>query len=231
MNCRPLFLLWIFYCILFMKEGLSFWFLLQVLYKGQEKSTSFIFQQILDLSRLQPIKKNNHSPLILGEGKDGVSSLRPCASEKFAQSLNQHLQHSEDRGTDLQQRDSLLQELKMTSFTQLENFPLSSPILLPFHGESLWHCKSPAESSQVFQSTIRHKSLLSCDIYLFFALGIAWSCGSENRRHELEIFLIAKLAVFIKWIMGPKTELYFMYWCSYSFFFSKGLQHPLLLIC
>lgn len=153
----------------FMKEGLSFCFLLQVLYKGQEKGSSFILQQILELSHLQLVKKNIHSPLILGEGKDGAASLRPCASEKFEQSLNQHVHHSEDRGTDLQQRDHLLQELKMTSFTQLENFPLSSPILLPFHGESLWHCKSPAESSQVFLSIIGYKSLLPC-IYIFFWL-------------------------------------------------------------
>ncbi|KAL0538716.1 hypothetical protein IC582_022872 [Cucumis melo] len=118
----------------------------KVLYKGQEKGTSFILQQILELSRLQLVKKNIHSPLILGEGKDGATSLKTCASEKFEQSLNEHVNHSENRSTDIQQRDNLLQELKMTSFTQLENFPLPSPILLPFHGESLWNCKSPAES-------------------------------------------------------------------------------------
>ncbi|CAK9316900.1 unnamed protein product [Citrullus colocynthis] len=127
----------------------------KVLYKGQEKGSSSILQQILELSHLQLVKKNIHSPLILGEGKDGAASLRPCASEKFEQSLNQHVHHSKDRGTDLQQRDHLLQELKMTSFTQLENFPLSSPILLPFHGESLWHCKSPAESSQLWSQNMQ----------------------------------------------------------------------------
>ncbi|XP_038892501.1 putative zinc finger protein At1g68190 [Benincasa hispida] len=127
----------------------------KVLYKAQEKGSSFILQQILELNRLQLVKKNGHSPLILGEGKDSATSLRPCTLEKFEQSLNQHVHHSEDFGTDLQQRDSLLQELKMTSFTQLENFPLSSPILLPFHGESLWHCKSPAESSQLWSQNMQ----------------------------------------------------------------------------
>lgn len=150
-----------------MKEGLSFCFLMQVRYKGQEKGTSFILQQILELSRLQLVKKNIHSPLILGEGKDGATSLKTCASEKFEQSLNEHVHHSEDRSTGIQQRDNLLQELKMTSFTQLESFPMSSPILLPFHGESLWHCKSPAESSQVFVSIIGYQSLLSYDIHPF----------------------------------------------------------------
>ncbi|XP_022945132.1 putative zinc finger protein At1g68190 isoform X1 [Cucurbita moschata] len=127
----------------------------KMLYKGQEKGTSFIFQQILDLSRLQLIKKNNDSPLILGDEKDGAFSLRPCASEKFERSLNQHLHPSEDRGTELQQKDGSLQEQKMISFTQLENFPLSSPILIPFHGESLWHCKSPAESSQLWSQNMQ----------------------------------------------------------------------------
>ena len=121
------------------------------IHKVRQQHTSYILQQILDLKRLQITDGSNLSPLIHDQEQLDISSIH--APEKFNENIDQHLQHSQDLSTDLQQMDDSLQELKADTlpftFSQQEQLPSSSNIGLPLHGESFWQYKSPVQSSQV----------------------------------------------------------------------------------
>lgn len=137
---------------------------LQILQKGeQQKNTSFVLQQLLDLNRLQLTSKSNHSPVIRGQEKTDTSFSLHHPTKKFDENLDQPLQHTEDRHADLQRRDSPLQELKSDPlpfpFSQMGHSPSSSTAGIPLQGESLWQCRSPVESSQVWSNIIATHSV------------------------------------------------------------------------
>lgn len=109
--------------------------------------TSFILLQILELERLQLTEGNSPS------AQSGLSSSAHHTWKRFNENLDQHLQHSETTGTNFQQKESLLQDLKVDPlpfpFSQPEHLPSNSTIGLPLQTESIWQCRSPVQSSQV----------------------------------------------------------------------------------
>jgi hypothetical protein len=122
------------------------------IHKVRQQHTSYILQQILDLKRLQITDGSNLSPLIHDQEQLDISSSIH-APEKFDENIDQHVQHSQDLSTDLQQMDDSHQELKADTlpftFSQQEHLPSSPNTGLPLHGESFWQYKSPVQSSQV----------------------------------------------------------------------------------
>ncbi|KAK9934674.1 hypothetical protein M0R45_021810 [Rubus argutus] len=114
--------------------------------------TSFILHQILDLERVQ---------LTEGNSLSAQSDLSSSAHHnwRFNENLDQHLQHSETTGTNFQQKESLLQDLKVDPlpfpFSQPEHLPSNSTIGLPLQTESVWQCRSLVQSSQLWSQNMQ----------------------------------------------------------------------------
>uniref|UniRef100_A0A2N9ICE1 B box-type domain-containing protein n=1 Tax=Fagus sylvatica TaxID=28930 RepID=A0A2N9ICE1_FAGSY len=128
------------------------------IYKGQQHHTSYIMQQILDLKRLQLTDGLNLSPLTRGQEQTEITSPIHFSPE-FDENIDQHSQVSQDLSTNLQQRDSSLQGIKVETlpfaFSQPVHLPSSSNIGLPVHGESFWQCKNPVQSSQLWSQNMQ----------------------------------------------------------------------------
>lgn len=96
----------------------------------QQQNSSNILQQILDLERLNLSDRDNSITLLRGQDQTEGSCMHH-PTEKPDESLN----------LDLQKSGNPIKELNV------------EPLMLPFsqmeQGESLWQCKSAAQSGQV----------------------------------------------------------------------------------
>ena len=129
--------------------------MLQILQTHQRlRNSRFILQQIIDLKRLQLTEGSNHSPLIHGQEQSNIASSMRHYAKKVHENLDQTLQDSTEHGTDLRQKENTFRELKCDPFpcpfSQLDHSPSSSNVGIPLHGEPLWQCRSPLQSSQVW---------------------------------------------------------------------------------
>ncbi|XP_061994055.1 putative zinc finger protein At1g68190 [Rosa rugosa] len=122
--------------------------------KGEEhKKTGFILHQILDLERLQLAKGNSPS------AQSDLSSSAHHTWNSFHENLDWHLQHCETTGTNFQLNESLLQDPKDDPlpflFSEAEHLPSNSTIGLPLQTESIWQCRSPVQSSQLWSQNMQ----------------------------------------------------------------------------
>ncbi|EXB89375.1 Putative zinc finger protein [Morus notabilis] len=127
----------------------------------QQRSSCFILQQIIDLKKLQLNGgSTNPSPLIhCQEEQNDVSSSMRHYAKKINENLDNPLQNSHDLGTDLQQRDDTPIDQELKCDDDLFPFPFSpapsSSVGLPLHGEPLWQCRSPVQSSQLWSQNMQ----------------------------------------------------------------------------
>ncbi|GKU90256.1 hypothetical protein SLEP1_g4265 [Rubroshorea leprosula] len=126
---------------------------------SSQKPKAFIFQQILDLKRLQLNEGNSCRPLILEQKQSNKCTSMHNSLKNFDGNVGQDSQNFHDIGTDLHQRGNQLQELEVDSFplgfNHLEHLSSSSTVGMPSQGESFWQCKSPIQSNQFWSQTMQ----------------------------------------------------------------------------
>ncbi|XP_077243995.1 zinc finger protein CONSTANS-LIKE 9-like isoform X2 [Tasmannia lanceolata] len=124
----------------------------------QQRVNHSILQQILELERLQLTERTNHSSLIHGQAQSEVYSTEANNTlRQLGQDSDQHCRQPQGLSNDLPQVDSMHQELQSPfslPLSQPERLKSSSNDGVPLQGDSFWHCKSPAQNSQLWYQNL-----------------------------------------------------------------------------
>lgn len=123
-------------------------------YEGKQESTCFILQQIFDLKRLQT-DDSNSSSFIRRQDHSDISSIESDSTWKLENNLDQHLQHFLGLDSEFELMGSPNLDLHVDPFplpfSQLDHLTSSAP----FQGDSIWQCKSPVQSGQLWSQNMQ----------------------------------------------------------------------------
>lgn len=125
----------------------------------QEESTCLILQQILDLKRLQCTDGSNSSSFILCQDQPDMSSPEDSKNWKLQNKLDQQFQDSPGLDSELQHIGSPNEDLDVDSFplsfSMLDHLTTSSIGETTLQGDSIWQCKIPNQSGQLWSKTMQ----------------------------------------------------------------------------
>ncbi|XP_050372851.1 putative zinc finger protein At1g68190 [Argentina anserina] len=117
------------------------------------KKNSFILHQILDLERLQLAEGNSPS------AQSDLSSSAHNTWKSCDESHDQHLQRCGTTVVNFQLKESPLHNPKDDPlpfpFSQPEHLLSNSTIELPLQTDSIWQCRSPVQSSQLWSQNMQ----------------------------------------------------------------------------
>ncbi|GLT35070.1 hypothetical protein SLA2020_095530 [Shorea laevis] len=126
---------------------------------SSQKPKAFIFQQILDLKRLQLNEGDSCRPSIHEQKQSNKCTSMHNSLKNFDGNVGQDSETCHDIGTDLRQSCNQLQELGVDSFplafNHLEHLSSSSTVGMALQGESFWQSKSPIQSNQFWSQTMQ----------------------------------------------------------------------------
>ncbi|CAI9096121.1 OLC1v1032200C1 [Oldenlandia corymbosa var. corymbosa] len=112
----------------------------------QQDNAGQIWQQILDLRRLQQNQGGASSSYVICQEENDVSSFKHNSKGQLHVNVNQQSQHSTDLDSDLRDLESSYEK------PSAEAFPF---VLSQMDGDSFWQCKSPLQSGQLWTQNMQ----------------------------------------------------------------------------